>query len=124
MSNRKETFQRLPLSVGNVSFIRLVSAQGTIKSLEQPYQVGKRLKFESIKATIVTQRQTLKVYHRGRLRKPGVWPRPGPVSVVHTGLPHGQRHLQPYNVHMAGERSPGHRVGNRGQSVYRIIHGV
>jgi hypothetical protein len=69
MSNGKETFQRLPLSVGNVSFIRLVSAQGIIESLEQPYPVGKRLKFEYIKATIVTQRQTLKVYHRGRLLK-------------------------------------------------------
>ena len=69
MSNRKETFQRLPLSVGHVSVIRLVSAQGTIKSLEQPYQVGKRLKFEYSKVTIVTQRQTLTVYHRGRLLK-------------------------------------------------------
>jgi len=61
--------QPLAIAVGKVSFIRLVSAQGTINILEQPYRVGKRLKFEYIKATIVTDRQTLKVYRRGRLLK-------------------------------------------------------
>lgn len=61
--------QKLPVSSGKVSFIRLVSAQGTITILEQSFQVGKRIKFQYVKATIYTRQQTLKVYHQGRLVK-------------------------------------------------------
>jgi putative transposase len=61
--------QQLPLAVGKVSFLRLVSAQGTINILEQPYQVGNRLKFQYVKATIFTRERTLKVYYRGRVVK-------------------------------------------------------
>lgn len=60
---------KLPLAVGKVTFIRLVSAQGYIHVLEQRFKVGKRLKFQYVKATIYTQRKTLKVYHKGRLAK-------------------------------------------------------
>lgn len=58
-----------PIAAGKVSCIRLVSTQGTINILGQQYRVSKRLKFEYIKATLFTARQTLKVYHRGRLLK-------------------------------------------------------
>jgi hypothetical protein len=58
---------RLPIAAGKVTFIRLVSEKGTIDILEQTFKVGKRLKFQYVKATIDTQRQMLKVYHKGRL---------------------------------------------------------
>lgn len=59
----------LPVAAGKVTFIRLVSAEGNIDILEQSFKVGKRLKFQWTKATIDTQRQVLKVYHKNRLIK-------------------------------------------------------
>lgn len=61
--------QKLPLCVGKVTFIRLVSAEGHINILEQKFKVGKRLKFQYVKATLYTQHQLLKVYLKGRLVK-------------------------------------------------------
>jgi putative transposase len=61
--------QPLPIAVGKVSFIRLVSAQGSITVLEQSFHVGQRYKFQYIKATLYTRSRTLKVYSRGRLVK-------------------------------------------------------
>ena len=61
--------QKLPLSVGKVSFIRLVSAKGTINVLGQQFKVGKRVKFQYVKATLYTKLQALKIYHKGRLTK-------------------------------------------------------
>jgi hypothetical protein len=60
---------KLPIAVGKVSFIRLVSAQGTINVLEQQFRVGKRIKYQYVKATIYTGRHSLKLYHRGRLHQ-------------------------------------------------------
>jgi len=51
------------------AFIRLVSAEGNIRILDQTFHIGKRLRFPYVKATIETQRQVLKVYHKGRLIK-------------------------------------------------------
>ena len=65
-----------PIAVGKVTFIRLVSAQGTVKILGQQFKVGKRRKFQYVKATIYTQRQRLKVYHKGRLIKELPYPLP------------------------------------------------
>ena len=59
----------LPLAVGKVTFIRLVSAEGTISVLGQLFRPGKRLKFHYVKATLYTKTQQLKVYHRGKLVK-------------------------------------------------------
>jgi len=59
----------LPLTAGKVTFIRQVSAEGDIDILEQAFHLDKRLKFQYVKATIETQRQVLKVYHKGRLIK-------------------------------------------------------
>jgi putative transposase len=61
--------QPFPIAAGKVSFIRLVSAQGTINILGQQYRVSKRLKCAYSKATLFTALQSLKVYHRGRLLK-------------------------------------------------------
>jgi putative transposase len=60
---------KLPISLGKVSFIRLVTAKGTINLLSQQFKVGKRLKFQYVKATLYTKRQVLKIYHKGRLVK-------------------------------------------------------
>lgn len=61
--------QKLPIAVGKVTFIRLVTIEGHINILDQRFKVGKRLKFQYVVATIYTQRKTLKVYHKGRLVK-------------------------------------------------------
>ena len=60
---------KIPICMGKVSFIRLVSAEGNINILEQKFKVGKRLKFQYVKVTLYTKSQTLKVYHKGRLLK-------------------------------------------------------
>lgn len=68
--------QKLPICVGKVSFIRLVFAEGHINILEQRFKVGKRLKFQYVKATLYTKHQILKVYHNGRLVKQFVYKLP------------------------------------------------
>jgi len=68
-ANFKLEDSKLPIAVGKVTFIRLVSAEGNINILEQRFKVGKRLKFQFVKATLYTRYQTLKVYHQGRLLK-------------------------------------------------------
>jgi transposase InsO family protein len=60
---------KLPITVGKVTFIRLVTGEGNINILEQRFKVGKRLKFQYVKATLYTRHQTLKVYYKGRLLK-------------------------------------------------------
>jgi transposase InsO family protein len=60
---------KLPIAVGKVTFIRLVSIQGTVNILGQAFKVGKRLKFQYVKVTIYTRFQKLKVYLKGKLIK-------------------------------------------------------
>jgi len=60
---------KLPIAVGKVTFIRLVSTQGTIRVLGQSFKVGKRLKYQYVKVTIFTKHQRVKVYHKGKLVK-------------------------------------------------------
>ena len=59
----------LPIAVGKISFIRLVSAHGEINILGEPLRVGKRWKFQYVRATIATETQRVKIYHNGRLLK-------------------------------------------------------
>jgi transposase InsO family protein len=66
--------QKLPVTAGKVTFIRLVSVQGTVNILEQSFKVGKRLKFQYVKVTIYTKYQRLKVYHQGKLVKEFPYP--------------------------------------------------
>lgn len=61
--------RKLPIAVGKVTFIRLVSTQGTIRVLGQSFKVGKRLKFQYVKVTIHTKHQRVKVYYKGKLVK-------------------------------------------------------
>lgn len=60
---------KIPLATGKVTFIRMVSGQGTVKILEQAFKLGKRLKFQYVKATLYTKSRQLKVYHKGHLVK-------------------------------------------------------
>lgn len=66
--------KKLPIAIGKVTFIRLVSIQGTVSVLEQSFKVGKRLKFQFVKVTIYTKYQRLKVYHKGKLIKKFPYP--------------------------------------------------
>lgn len=66
--------KKFPIAAGKVTFIRLISVNGHIHILEQRFKVGKRLKFQYVKATIFTQRKTLKIYHKGRLVKEFSYP--------------------------------------------------
>jgi putative transposase len=59
--------QPIPVAAGKITFIRSVSAQGTITILGEKVQVRKRLKFEDVRATLFTEHQGLRVYHNGRL---------------------------------------------------------
>jgi len=42
----------LPIATGKVTFIRFVSPQGSISLLGQSFRLGKRLKFQYVKATL------------------------------------------------------------------------
>ncbi|MCP4207675.1 MAG: transposase [Shimia sp.] len=66
--------QKLPVAAGKITFIRLISVQGTVNILEQSFKVGKRLKFQYVKVTIYTKYQKLKVYHKGKLVKEFPYP--------------------------------------------------
>lgn len=68
--------KKLPVAVGKVTFIRLVSIHGTVSVLDQSFKVGKRLKFQYVKVTIYTKYRKLKVYHRGKLIKEFPYPLP------------------------------------------------
>jgi hypothetical protein len=66
--------KKLPIAIGKITFIRLVSVQGTTRILSQSFKIGKRLKFQYVKATIYTKYQRLKVYHKGKLIKEFSYP--------------------------------------------------
>jgi putative transposase len=66
--------EKLPIAIGKVTFIRLVSTQGTIRVLGQSFKVGKRLKYQYVKVTIYTKYKKLKVYHKGKLIKEYPYP--------------------------------------------------
>ena len=66
--------QKPPIAAGKVTFIRLVSVQGTVNILDQSFKVGKRLKFQYVKVTIYTKYQKLKVYLKGKLVKEFPYP--------------------------------------------------
>jgi putative transposase len=67
---------QLPVTTGKVTFIRLVSAQGTVRILGQSFEVGQRLKYQYVKVTIYTKYQKLKVYSKGKLIKECSYPLP------------------------------------------------
>ena len=54
----------LPLTAGRVHFLRLVTAEGQITLLNEPWHVGKRLAGQYVWATVTTHRRRLQIYHR------------------------------------------------------------
>ena len=66
--------KKLPVTIGRVTLIRLVSTQGTIRVLSQSFKVGKRLKYQYVKVTIYTKYKKLKIYHKGKLIKEYPYP--------------------------------------------------
>lgn len=75
-ANFKLDDEKIPICVGKVTFIRLVSSEGKVNILEQMFKVGKRLKFQYVKATLYTREQTLKAYHKGCLIRQFVYELP------------------------------------------------
>ena len=63
---------RLPLAEGRVTFIRRVSAAGTVTVLDQSFRVGKRPKGLHLRLVIDTGRGKLTAYLDGRVVKR--WP--------------------------------------------------
>jgi putative transposase len=63
---------RLPLAAGRVTFIRRVSAAGTVTLLSQSYRVGKRHRGLYLRLVVDTGRGTLTAYLNGRVLKR--WP--------------------------------------------------
>jgi transposase InsO family protein len=61
-----------PLAAGRVTFIRRVSAQGTVSVLDQPFRVGKRHRGLCVKVVLDTERGRLTAYLNGRVLKR--WP--------------------------------------------------
>ena len=55
---------RLPITAGRLHFIRRVDQEGLISLLNEDWKVGKRLAGQYVWATVVTQEQRLKIYHR------------------------------------------------------------
>lgn len=62
--------ERLPITTGRIHFIRLVSAEGTLTLLNEPWRVGKHLAGQYVWATACTHRQTLSLYHRCAAGRP------------------------------------------------------
>lgn len=54
----------LPLTAGRLHFLRLVTAEGQIRLLNERWCVGKRLAGQYVWATITTHRRRLQIYHR------------------------------------------------------------
>lgn len=62
----------LPVAAGRVSFIRMVTSQGTIHLLSQTFWIGKRRKGQYVKAVLDTLHAYLTIYLKGRILKR--WP--------------------------------------------------
>lgn len=62
-------FDHIPLAVGKVIFIRLVNQTGSVSILDEVVKIGRRFRFQYVKAVVETHPQRLKVYCNGRLIK-------------------------------------------------------
>lgn len=56
--------QELPITAGRLHFIRRVSAQGAISFLGETWKVGQRFAHHYVRATVITHRRQLEIYHR------------------------------------------------------------
>jgi putative transposase len=66
--------KKIPIAEGKITCIRLVSLQGTVRIVDQPFKVGKRHKGHYVKATLYTKGRGLKMYHKGKLIKEFPYP--------------------------------------------------
>jgi hypothetical protein len=77
--------EHLPITVGRVHFLRQVSANGTIRLLNEQWRVGKRWAGRYIWATIITHKQELRIYYRAGEHAPvrllRIWAYPLPERV-------------------------------------------
>jgi len=62
-------FNHIPLAVGKVIFIRLTNQSGSISILDEVVKVGRRYRYQYVKAVLQTHPQRLKLYCNGRLIK-------------------------------------------------------
>ena len=62
-------FDNIPLAVGKMIFIRLVNQTGNVSILDEVVKIGRRFRFQYVKAVVETHPQHLKVYCNGRLIK-------------------------------------------------------
>jgi putative transposase len=60
---------KIPVTAGKITFIRWVSPQGRINILGESVKIGRRLRFQYVKAILDTPTQALRVYRDGRLIK-------------------------------------------------------
>jgi hypothetical protein len=92
---------QLPLTAGQLHFLRRVSATGEISFLGERWKVSKRLAHQYVWATLSTHAQRLEIYHRCSER--------GAARLVTTyayAIAEGVRRVQP-----AYRRRRGHRQG-------------
>lgn len=69
-SDYEKYLKRLPLRRGRISFIRMVSKNGNIRTLRSDkFHVDPQLKWQYVKATVIVENQILEVYHEGELIK-------------------------------------------------------
>jgi transposase InsO family protein len=61
--------ETLPIALGKIIFIRWVWVQGSVDILGESIKIGRRLRFQHIKATLYTGSQMLSIHHNGRLLK-------------------------------------------------------
>lgn len=62
--------EQWPLRKGRISFIRLVSKNGNITTHSgDKFFIGKRYKYEYVKATVLVAKQIMRVYHEGEVVK-------------------------------------------------------
>ena len=62
-------FDKIPVTVGKITFIRWVPITGYIDILGESVKVGRRLRFHYVKVVLETHPQRMKVYCDGRLLK-------------------------------------------------------
>lgn len=68
-ANFNMDFNHIPVAVGKVIFIRMVNPTGGISILDEVVKVGRRYRYQYVKAVLETHPQRLKVYCTGRLIK-------------------------------------------------------
>jgi putative transposase len=84
----------VPLTAGQLHFLRRVSGDGVIRFLGEIWKVSRSLAHQYVRATVLTQAQRLEIYHHragheaGQLVKQYPYELPEPVHPLHPALKH------------------------------------